>query len=431
MADTTQVVSVCDPNGGSSDNPLRVLHVLDISLPLLTGYTIRSRGILNAQRESGMQPTAISSPMHTLRDAQCRDDEIDGISYLRTPVDGFAAYPIQRRVPVIRELSVMRLLERRISAELRRRRYDLVHAHSPVLVGLPALRAARKHGVPFVYEIRAFWEDAAVDQNKTAQSSMRYKATRTLETHVVRNADAVVGIADSILSDLADRSIDRNKLFYLPNGVNVDQFKPVPRDTALAKELGTSDVPVLGFIGSMYFFEGTNWLVEAAAALKASGVDFKLIIIGHGEDAEPVKKRIQELNAGSYVKFLGKVPHEDILRYYSVMDILVYPRHSNRLTELVTPLKPLEALALGKAVLGSNVGGIRQILGDGEAGLLFAPTNIDSFCEQAGLLIRDAKKREDVASAGFDYVHKCRTWKQIAKKYEDVYAFAQQAASRA
>lgn len=244
--------------------PLRVLHVLDISLPLVTGYTIRSRDIVNAQRHLGMQPSVLSSAAHNLRAPGAADANLDGTWYKRTAVEGsLLALPLRKQWPVLKEISAIRVLQQRIVEELRQGSYDLVHAHSPAICGLAGVRAAAQCKLPFVYEIRAFWEDAAVDQNKTGQQSLRYKATRALEQHVVKSADAVVAIAQPLLSDLRERGTDPAKLFYVPNGVDLERFKPLPRDQALAAELGIGGVgsglsskaePVLGFFGSFYFF---------------------------------------------------------------------------------------------------------------------------------------------------------------------------------
>jgi glycogen synthase len=409
----------------------RVLHVVDESLPLVSGYAIRTNGIAHAQVALGNTPVVLTGPTHQLRDGKAADISIDGVSYVRTPTPrGLAHRAIAQRWPVARELAIIRNFQARISRALDSGQFDIVHAHSPVLNGLAALRAARAQKVPLVYEIRAFWEDAAADQGKTSRRSLRYAMTRRLEQQVVQQADAVVGIARSIVDDLASRGIAREKLFHVPNGVDTEAFQPIPRDKALSAKLGIGDVPVLGFIGSLFYFEGVSWLVRAAAELHRRGGRFKLVIIGHGEDAEKIRKEIAENNAAEYVLFLGKVPHEEIRSYYSLMDILVYPRRSVRLTELVTPLKPLEAMAQRCAVLGSAVGGICELVEDENTGLLFAPESVEDFCRQASRLIADADLRSRVAEAGRQMVLNQKTWVKAAARYDDVYEFARKAAAK-
>ncbi len=210
--------------------------------------------------------------------------------------------------------------------------------------------------------------------------------------------------------------------------MNVELFSPQPYDEALARELGIGGRPVLGFIGSLYSFEGIPWLVRAAARLHREGGQFDLLIAGHGEDEATVREAIAETGSASYIHFLGKVPHDQVQRYYSLIDIMVYPRHSIRLTELVTPLKPLEAMAQKKAVLGSDVGGIRELIHDGVNGMTFKADDPDDFCRRAAQLLSDPELRSRLTLAGYRFVHEEKDWKQIARRYEDVYAYAATAA---
>ena len=408
----------------------RVLHVVDESLPLVSGYAIRTKGITHAQMALGNAPVVLTGPTHQFRDPAAKNTIIDGVPYVRTPTPKrLYRSAIQRRWPVARELAIISLFRRSISRLLDSERFDVVHAHSPVLNGLAALQAARSRKIPFVYEIRAFWEDAAVDQGKTTTRSLRYFATRHLEKHILEKADAIVGIAGGILDDLRSRGVNADKLFHVPNGVDTEKFQPISRDAALSAKLRIGDVPVLGFIGSLFGFEGVSWLVRAAAELHRRGARFKLLIVGHGEDADAVRKAIADQDADNYVLFVGKVPHAEIQNYYSLTDVMVYPRRSIRLTELVTPLKPLEAMAVGRAVLGSSVGGIRELVNDENTGLLFAPENVEDFCRQASRLISDADVRHRLAQKGREAVLKERTWTKNAARYDDVYEFARKAAA--
>ncbi len=373
----------------------------------------------------GFKPRVLTGPLHQADDPAASEIVLDGVSYSRTHSDrGFFAAAIHRQWPILRELGVVRLLQKRIEALLERESFDVVHAHSPVLCGLAAAQAAWLFRVPLVYELRAFWEDAAVDQSKTVRGSLRYHIAHALETHVVRRADAVVGIAQTILQDLEMRGVPPSKLFHVPNGVDLARFTPRPRDEALAARLGVSDLPTLGFLGTMFPWEGVPWLVRAAAALRRRGVRFKLLLVGDGADLREVQKAIGEENAEKYVAYLGRVPHEEVERFYSVMDVLVYPRRSLRLTEMVTPLKPLEAMALGKAILGSDVGGIRQLIELGVSGVLFEPGNIEEFCQQAGRLLQDPALRYALGARARQKIIEEKDWSRLAARYQDVYSVA-------
>jgi glycogen(starch) synthase len=407
--------------------PFRVLHVLDHSVPVMDGYSHRSHSLIGAQRDMGFLPSVVTGPLHNLDDPKACEADIDGVRYYRTPEDaGFYWNAVRRRRPLLREWSVVRLLERRILFLLTHGEFDLVHAHSPALCGLAAARAAEALSLPFVYEIRSFWEDG-VDQST---SSLRYQFTRGLETRVVKRAHAVVGIATPILRDIAARGIPESQLFLVPNGVDSARFIPRARDNDLAAQLGVTDVPTLGFIGTFFPWEGVPWLVEAASALHRKGLHFRLLIVGDGADAAAVRAAIQQQGAAGFVTYVGRVSHEEVERYYSLMDVLVYPRRRLRITEAVTPLKPLEAMALGKAILGSNVGGIRELIDPENTGILFEPGDIEDFCRQAERLLSDPDLRQRLGQQARTKVREEKDWKMVARLYEPAYAAAREGAKR-
>ena len=424
LASSAAVLSPAAPAPGPS--PWRVLHVLDHSHPLLSGYSVRSHSLITAQKHVGLFPQVVTGPLHNMDDSAAAEAVIDGIAYRRTSLEpGFDQRVIESRVPGLREMSVVRLLRHRILNILDREQFDVVHAHSPALCGLAALQAARARNLPFIYEIRAFWEDAAVDQRKTKVWSPRYHISRQLEGYVARHADAVVGIARHILQDLRERGIDSEKLFHVPNGVNAERFTALPRDSELAAKLGLSGEPVLGFIGSLYRYEGIAWMLRAAAKLRTEGTRFQVLIVGHGEDMPEIESAIRESGMQNYFKAVGQVPHDQVQRYYSLMDVMVYPRRSVRLTELTTPLKPLEAMAQGKAVLASDVGGIRELVEPEIPCVLFKPDDAEDFCRQAKQLITDERARQELGERGRQMILREKDWDILAQRYRAVYAAAQ------
>ena len=410
----SEVVPVVNPS---------VLHVLDHSWPVLSGYSVRSRNLITSQHRLGYSITALTSPLHQLDDATATDVTLDEVTYARTPLrGGLATSAITKRWPIVREYEVVRLLREQILKMIARDRVQVVYAHSPALCGLAALQAARKAGVPCVYEIRAFWEDAAADRDDKSPT-WRSHLTHKLETYVARHADAVAAIAKPMLHDLSSRGIPESKLFHIPNGVNTDRFFPGTRDEALVHDLKLREGLVFGFFGSLYRYEGISWLIRALARLRSAGQKFRLLIIGRGEDESAIREAVRECNAGDYVTIIPHVSYEQIGRYYSVLDVAVYPRRSIRLTELVTPLKPLEAMAMGKPVLASSVGGIRELVDSERTGLLFRPENEEDFCKQAMRMLASPSLRKSLAESGRQFVLRERDWNVLAERYGKIYRF--------
>jgi len=405
----------------------RVLHVLDHSWPVLSGYSIRSRNLITAQHRLGQPILVVTGPLHQLDDPEASDIVLDGVDYRRTTVTGaLSRSALKRRWPGVREWVTIRCLRKRILQLIDTEGVSIIYAHSPALCGLAGLQASRRRRLPFVYEIRAFWEDAAVDQKRTRATSLRYRLGRALEGYVASSADAVAAIAQPMLAELCERGVPAGKLFHVPNGVDADRLVPLVRDEQLAIQLGLDGSPVFGFFGSLYRYEGITWLIRAAAELYSRGNRFQLLIIGRGEDATPVRKAIGECGAEGYTRIIDRVPHEDITRYYSVADVMVFPRLSVRLTELVTPLKPLEAMALRKAVLASDVGGHRELVEHDNTGLLFRSESVADFCVQAERLISQPELRQQLGERGREMVLRDKDWKVLARRYQAIYEFVSQ-----
>jgi glycogen(starch) synthase len=403
----------------------RVLHVLDHSWPVLDGYAQRSRSIVTAQSQLGMHPCVVTGPLHDVDDASSLDAVVDGIPYVRAHAGGaLLTNAINRRWPIARELAIVHRLRRKIENLLEQESFDLVHAHSPALCGLAALQACRRRQTPLVYEIRSFWEDSDLAREKSLFKLFRYHSIRKLETFVGRHANAVVGIAQAILEDLKSRGIPEAKMYHVPNGVDAERFKPLNRDSSLAAQLGLNGIPTIGYLGTLFPWEGVSWLINAATELRRNGRKFNLLIVGDGAEGDEVRKKILQTASASYIHFVGRVPNDQVERYYSVMDVLVYPRRSTRITEFVTPLKPLEAMALGKAILASGVGGIRELIRTEKTGLLFEPEDIEDFCQKATRLLDEPQLRYGLGESARQQVSQEKDWKTIALAYEKIYAAA-------
>lgn len=391
----------------------RILHILDHSLPMHSGYTFRTRAILRAQQGKGWEVAGVTGLRHTARGPDV--EMVDGLTFHRTRAGAGGPSPV-------REWREIGSLAAKIEELVERWRPDLLHAHSPVLNALAALRVARRHGLPFIYEIRAFWEDAAVGNGTGSEGSPRYWLTRQLESHAVRNADAVAVICEGLKQDLLARGVRAEKIIVSPNGVDMEMFgAPVPPDPELRARLGLEGAEVIGFIGSFYDYEGLDDLIAAMPALIALRPGAKLLLVGGGPMEQKLRAQAAASPAAGHIVFAGRVPHDQVEHYYSLTDILAYPRKAMRLTELVTPLKPLEAMAQGRLVAASSVGGHRELIEDGVTGTLFPPGDPVAMAQALADLLahRDLwDERRRVARA---FVERDRNWSSNISNYEPVY----------
>jgi glycogen synthase len=391
----------------------RVLHVLDHSLPLHSGYTFRTRAILTAQRAAGLDVRGITGLRHT---APGEDPEqADGLIFHRTRGEGAG-------LPGLREWREIGRLASAIDQLCEEWRPDILHAHSPALCGAAALRVARRRGIPLVYEIRAFWEDAAVGNGTGRAGSVKYLLTRTLENHVVAGADAVVTICEGLRGDLVERGVAPERITIVPNGVDLALFgDPLPRDPLLAARLGLGEGPVIGFIGSFYDYEGLDDLIAALPAVLRSHGQARLLLVGGGPCEAALRAQAQASSAGMAIRFAGRVPHDEVERYYALCDVMAYPRKRSRLTDLVTPLKPLEAMAQGILVAASDVGGHRELIADGVTGTLFAPDNPAACAMALSALLDTPAIWEDRRATARIFVETRHDWATNVRRYQDVY----------
>jgi PEP-CTERM/exosortase A-associated glycosyltransferase len=273
-----------------------------------------------------------------------------------------------------------------------------------------------------VYECRAFWEDAAVDHGTCKEGGLRYRLTRALETRVFRKADAVTTICEGLRSDILERGVPPERVTVIPNAVDVDLFKRHhQRDSELVQRLGLENKQVLGFIGSFYAYEGLSLLVEAMPRILAQMPDVRLLLVGGGPWESTLHQQAREFGVEDKIVFTGRVPHDQVQQYYDLVDILVYPRMPMRLTELVTPLKPLEAMAQGRVVLASDVGGHKELIRDGDNGTLFCAGDPESLVQAVLMLLQHQDEWPRMQSAGREFVERERNWPASVAGYKTVY----------
>ncbi len=393
---------------------MRILHVLDHSLPLQSGYAFRSAAILREQQRLGWTTTQVTGPKHACAG---REETVDGIRYLRTP----HTHAVLARLPVLNQVDVIRALRRNLMRVAADFDPQLIHAHSPCLNGFAAAAVARRRRIPFVYEMRASWEDAAVSHGTTTEGSPRYRVSRALETHVLRSAAAVTTICDGLRRDILGRGVAPDRVTVIPNAVDPEHFSANTRaDPALKARFGAPGARIVAFLGSYYAYEGLDLLLQAVPALRAAVPDIHVLLAGGGPEEERLQALARSLGIGACVSFAGRVPQAAIPSYYAIADIMVYPRRRNRLTDLVTPLKPLEAMAQGRIVAASDVGGHRELISDRHTGFLFRADDPQAIAETVSAALADPGL-DAMKDRARRWVAETRTWARVVAGYRPVY----------
>ena len=388
---------------------LRILHVLDHSLPLHSGYTFRTLAILREQRALGWETLHLTTPKQGA--AISLQDEVEGWTFHRTPSqpgDGLTKQMLRTA--------------RRLAQLAQATRPDVIHAHSPVLNALPSLWVGRSARVPVVYEMRASWEDAAVDHGTTTEGSARYRASRALESFALRRADQVTTICEGLRRDIAVRGIADERITVIPNAVDVAAFRfGAEPDAGLRHRLGLDGATVLGFAGSFYGYEGIHLLIEAAQRMLPRRPELRVLLVGGGPQEDALKAQAAAVGLTDTVIFTGRVAHSEVQRYYGLIDVLAYPRLPSRLTELVTPLKPLEAMAQGRMFVASDVGGHRELIRDRETGFLCRAGDVAALEATLEDVLTQRERWPQIRAQARRFVESERTWAASVARYGEVY----------
>lgn len=395
---------------------MRILHILDHSIPLHSGYTFRTLSILKEQRALGWETWHLTSSKQG--SVSIPEEEVDGWHFYRT----LAPASLKATLPILNQISVIDSLTDRLSEVVKRVKPDILHAHSPALNAIATLRIGRKLGIPVVYEIRAFWEDAAVDHGTSREWGLRYRLTRRLESYALKHADAVTTICEGLRGDILARGIAQEKVTVIPNAVDIKNFSMEENpDLQLAGELGLDGKLVLGFIGSFYAYEGLNVLLQAMPRMLSGNPHIRILLVGGGSQENELKRLVAQLGIVDKVIFTGRVPHDQVQRYYNLIDVLVYPRLQMRLTDLVTPLKPLEAMAQGRLLVASDVGGHRELIRNGETGILFKAGDPDDLAVKVLNLLSDSSRWQALRAAARNFVEMERNWSVSIARYRPIY----------
>ncbi|AUM75335.1 glycosyltransferase family 4 protein [Paracoccus jeotgali] len=397
--------------------PGRLLYILHHSMPYLTnGYAMRSHGLARGMNGAGIDLLCLTRPGFPLDTVDHIDslpdaEVIDGVPYLRD------LYP--KRLGRDRSQAYLSEAADQIERRLRSVRPQAVLVASNYIAALPALLAARRCGVPIAYEVRGFWELSHLARDPAYDLTLAYKTHTALESRTAAACDHVFTLASPMKDELVKRGVAADRISLLPNSCDPDRFQPLPRDERLAAAWKVpSDVPVIGYIGSFVGYEGLDDLTRACARLRAEGHRFRLVLVGG--NAGPVEAEIEgiakQTGLDDWLIMPGRVPHDDVDAWYSLIDIAPFPRKPHIVTELVTPLKPLEAMAMGKAVVMSSVRAMAEMVQDGETGLLFRKGDVDDLSQQLARLIEKPVLRRSIGHNARSFVQRERTWDTMGQR---------------
>lgn len=404
-----------------------IFYTLHNTLPLIVGYTIRSHELISSINSHGIKAYGVSRlgfpwdkigvPVHNVSVKDC----IDNVTYLRLPTEkkGFG------------QVSLTEYMQGYFGELL-----DLAHTYNPSLIhsasnfigGNVGTKVARILGIPSIYEVRGLWEKSHVAEKPEWRYSDEYDMYKKMETQACHDADAVITITTALKKYLInERGIDGSKILVVPNGVNTSRFVPLERNRNLEKELKLKGKTVIGYAGTFNRYEGLDLLLKASSKLFAQRDDFRILLIGDGRMYDHLKRQSEKRSLRGKVIFTGQVPYENINQYYSLIDIAAFPRRSAEVCELVSPLKPFEAMAMKKSVIASNVEALMESVENGKNGMLFLKDKEDDLARVLQILLDSPSLREKISEEGRSWVVQNRDWNKLTLKIIDLYNELQQA----
>ncbi|MFV8826375.1 glycosyltransferase family 4 protein [Alkalihalobacterium sp. APHAB7] len=396
----------------------KILHVLNKSLPTVNGYTIRSKEIVNHQKNIGLQPVVVTKlgwPLGKENPKEIEMETIDDVSYYR--LNGKDPGLQLNKVPMSDYFDQYAHYFSELVQQVKPR---LIHAASNFQNALPALEVAKAYEIPSVYEVRGLWHYTQSSKTEGFENSERFKLHEKYELRCCEIATHVVAIGISLKEHLIELGVPESKISIVPNGVDTKHFVPIPVNEEIQKQYNLKDQLVFGFIGSVTEYEGLDFLLRAFAKLREKRSDVKFLLVGDGPALNDLKALTKELKLTNSVIFTGRVPHEKVNDYYSVVDVFPFPRTKAKVCELVTPLKPYEAMAMGKLVLVSDIPALKEMVTEKETGMIFEAESVDSLLTS----LEQVEEDSHLAENGRQWVVKNRDWGDLSYRYKGVYSEA-------
>lgn len=394
--------------------PKTVLYALHSSLPTsVNGYSIRSHSIIKGVSDHGWRviPTVQEKTIVGVTKNSDRNFLVDGVSYL-----GLEDF----KLPLSIEKTIFAYADAIESAAISTRP-AILHAASNWTTGLATLIAARRLALPFVYEVRGFWEITRTSIEPDYANSIGYALQKKLETQVCCAADHLFTISSSMRDELIHRGIERDKITLVPNGISTKSDRP-KKGSGMPNPMINGSGPVIGFVGSITPYEGLDKMIQAVYQLGKANIKARLLIVGDGPALAELQTLTKQLALSEAVVFTGKVTPEQARSAYDYIDIAAFIRPDTKIAQIVEPLKPLEAMASGTSVLLSPVAPLLSLAAGGDRAVIVADHSMKSLVASLKQMIENPDMRDQLGKSARIWVCKNRNWSFITQPVPMIYS---------
>jgi glycosyltransferase involved in cell wall biosynthesis len=336
----------------------------------------------------------------------------------------FASTPLRRILRMgnswIEEKVLFKFFKKKLRETALEIKPDVIHAHTPYRVGMPAMLVAKELGIPFVYEMRGIWEDTAVANGRWKEKGIAYKRFRRMENKVLKGADRVFCISETLREEATSRGVNNDLISVVNNAVgnsisrnikgrNIEGFNETQERLNKSKHS-----VVIGYIGSIQPLEGLDLLAESVAVLKERGKDLRFLIVSGNKGKKDFSEKCKLLGIEEISVITGPFPPKDIGAFYQLIDIFGVCRPPGyRVTELVTPVKPFEAMYSGVPTIVSDLPALMEIVKHEVTGMNFVAGNVKSLADNIERLIDDEELRNRLSSNAIQWIEEERLWKKV------------------
>jgi glycosyltransferase involved in cell wall biosynthesis len=408
---------------------IRILHYVFTDWPDQVGYVIRTNNLINEQIRLGLNIAIARSVDHNINSGIARKQSIktlsirDGIPHYTNPKSPWYL-PSKLQRPFLKREHVSRAYRNYLADRYsdwiftQQKKPDIIHAHSPARVIEDANHMGKMHQLPIVAEVRGFWE---MSRMLELGKKIDIRKTVAADVEAAKKATKVVAISKGIADILVQYGVPSANITIVPNGVNAAKFKTTVSKGLAKKTLGWGEHFIFGYITNVRRMEGIETIVRAWPTIKRKVPNALFLLIGIGEHLSEIRHLVDQSSIADSFKIVGAIPHSEIVQYYRALDVFVVPRIDSPLTQAVTPLKPLEAMASETPVIASDIAALREMIEDEQTGILFAAENAEMLAEKCIHLAQNKELRNRIAKQALEFINRERNWPSLGQNYHKLY----------
>jgi glycosyltransferase involved in cell wall biosynthesis len=417
-----QPALTADPPGQPTGRS--VLYLAKESRPFLhNGFCTRTHESLQALTRLGREVRGVTMPgfpgVLGIDDAPDRS-EVEEVTYHHLlPHAG-------KQLANLAYDEYVELTARALAGAVAQHRPGLLHiasGHRGYEGALAGNAVARWAGIPWLYEVRSFFETTWTDDQRYNESAEYYHRRFDTESRMMRAAGLVLTLSGPMRDEIVHtHGIDEGKVRVVPNAVDLSRFTPRERDEELRRKLGLTGTFTLGYVSNLsHPREGQEVLIEAVAKLKAQGRKVSALIVGDGSRRAELESLARRRGVRDSAVFTGNVPFDEVAGHYAQIDLFVVPRVDERAARMVSPMKPFEAMAMRVPLLMADLPALAEIVGANERGHTFRAGDAGDLAAEAAKLQDSQPEREKLIEAAATWVAKERSWSAVAEAFAKAY----------